>query len=127
MRLIHFSTRCAEFRRNSVFFNRGIAVEVKYGILFLQRQEQLISNPAATLLGPHLTLLYRDRTVLDDACLLLLHHVRRQSGIGKDDKRRIKQLLKHFLADLFHHTRMELSDDEDDCKGKEFRIRTCDI
>ena len=85
-----------------------------------QRQEQLITNAATTQFGPHLTLLYRDRTILDDACLLLLHHVRRQSSIQKDDKRRIKQLLKHFMADLFHHTRMDLSDDEDD--GKEFSL-----
>jgi paired amphipathic helix protein Sin3a len=52
--------------------------------------------------------------VLDDACNLLLHHVRRQSAIQKDDKKKIKQLLKHFVPDLFKHTRMELSDDEND-------------
>lgn len=63
---------------------------------------------------PHISLLYRERTVLDDACNLLLHHVRRQSSIQKDDKRKIKQLLKHFIPDLFNHTRMELSDDEND-------------
>lgn len=50
--------------------------------------------------------------MLDEACNLLLHHVRRQSGIQNDDKRKIKQLLKHFIPDLFKHARMELSDDE---------------
>lgn len=62
--------------------------------------------------GPHLTLSYRDRSVLDDACNLLLHHVRRQSGIQKEDKRKIKQILKRFVPDLFNHPRMEMSDDE---------------
>lgn len=74
----------------------------------------MIANPVPN--SPHLTLGYRERSILDDACLLLLHHVRRQSNIHKEDKRKIKQLLKHFVADLFHHTRMELSDDEGEGK-----------
>jgi len=57
---------------------------------------------------------YKERTVLDDACNLILHHVRRQSGIHKDDKRKIKHILKHFIPDLFAHPRMDLSDDEND-------------
>lgn len=65
-----------------------------------------------------MTFAYRDRSVLDDACNLLLHHVRRQSTIQKEDKRKIKQILKHFIPDLFNHPRMEMSDDEnDDGKG----------
>jgi len=63
---------------------------------------------------PHLSLVYKERPVLDDACNLLLHHVRRQSSIQKDDKKKIKQLLKHFIPDIFRHTRMDLSDDEND-------------
>lgn len=65
-----------------------------------------------SLSGPHLTFQYVDRAMLDEATNLLLHHVRRQSGIQNDDKRKIKQLLKHFIPDLFNHTRMDLSDDE---------------
>lgn len=61
-----------------------------------------------------MTFAYRDRSVLDDACNLLLHHVRRQSTIQKEDKRKIKQILKHFIPDLFNHPRMEMSDDEND-------------
>lgn len=39
------------------------------------------------------------------------------SGIHKDDKQKIKQLLYHFLPDLFFMTRGELSDDEEDHDG----------
>ena len=35
-------------------------------------------------------------------------------GIHKDEKHKIKQLLLHFLPDLFYTTRGELSDDEDE-------------
>lgn len=61
---------------------------------------------------------YCDRSVLDDAANLLIYHVKRQTTIHKQDKTRIKQLLRQFLPDLFHHPRQELSDDERDSTGK---------
>ncbi|XP_020279862.1 paired amphipathic helix protein Sin3b isoform X2 [Pseudomyrmex gracilis] len=64
--------------------------------------------------GPHLVLPYKDKSVLDDAANLLIHHVKRQTAIHKEDKQRIKLLLKHFIPDLFFHPRQELSDDERD-------------
>ena len=36
------------------------------------------------------------------------------TGIHKEDKQKIKQLLHHLLADLFFIQRGELSDDEGD-------------
>ena len=63
--------------------------------------------------GPHLKLAYKSRQkVLDDAADLLIHHAKRQTGITKDDKRRIKMLLRHSIPDLFRHPRQELSEDE---------------
>ena len=40
--------------------------------------------------------------------------MKRQTGIHKDDKHKIKVLLRHFILDLFKHSRQELSDDERD-------------
>lgn len=68
--------------------------------------------------GPHLVLPYKDKSVLDDAVNLLIHHVKRQTAIHKEDKQRIKLLLKHFIPDLFFHPRQELSDDERDEDGR---------
>ena len=65
-------------------------------------------------MGPHKTLDYHDPAILIDANNLLIHHVKRQTGIHKDDKHKIKVLLRHFILDLFKHTRQELSDDERD-------------
>lgn len=61
---------------------------------------------------------YRDKGILDDAANLLIHHVKRQTGIQKGEKRKIKQLLRQFVPDLFFHTRQPLSDDEREEDGK---------
>ena len=59
---------------------------------------------------------------MEDANNLLIHHVKRQTSIHKEDKRKIKVLLKHFLMDRFKVARQEMSEDEredDDDSGKE--------
>lgn len=83
--------------------------------LFPQRQEQAAEgNGDAT--GPHLTFSYQDKSILDDAAGLIVHHMKRQTSIHKEDKARIKVLLHCFLPDLFFAPRGELSDDEDSVK-----------
>merc|ERR1711981_1463274 len=62
--------------------------------------------------GPHMTIEYQDPAILDDANNLLIHHVKRQTSIHKEDKQKIKLLLRHFLMDTFKHPRQELSEDE---------------
>ena len=54
----------------------------------------------------------QDLSILEDANNLLIHHVKRQTSIHKEDKHKIKVLLKHFLMDRFKHARQDLSDDE---------------
>lgn len=86
-----------------------------------QRHEQNEENnldSGQIITGPHLILQYKDKSILDDAANLLIHHVKRLSGIQKDDKHKMKLILRHFIPDLFHHTRQELSDDEKDSFGK---------
>ncbi|KYM94387.1 Paired amphipathic helix protein Sin3a [Cyphomyrmex costatus] len=77
--------------------------------------------------GPHLILSYKDKSVLDDAANLLIHHVKRQTAVHKEDKQRIKLLLKHFIPDLFFHPRQELSDDErdEDDEKEDVNMATC--
>ncbi|XP_045487445.1 paired amphipathic helix protein Sin3a isoform X3 [Pieris rapae] len=57
--------------------------------------------------------------IVRDAAELLIHHARRQTAIQKAEKRRIKQLLRQFLPDLFAHPRQPLSDDERDDEKEE--------
>lgn len=81
----------------------------------LQRTEQAAEgNGDAT--GPHLGYSYQDKSILDDAAGLIVHHMKRQTSIHKEDKAKIKVLLHCFLPDLFFAPRGELSDDEDSVK-----------
>ena len=61
-----------------------------------------------------MTLSIRRVTVLDDAVNLIIHHVKRQSSIHSDEKRKIKRLLRQFLPALYCLSAGELSDDDDD-------------
>lgn len=63
---------------------------------------------------PHVTLVYKDKDMLEEACNLVIHHVKRQTSIHKDEKQKIKQLMRQFIPDLFFAPRGELSDDEVD-------------
>ena len=55
-----------------------------------QRKHEQEEQTGDIIQGPHITLKYKDKTVLDDATNLLIHHVKRQAGIHKEDKHRIK-------------------------------------
>ena len=100
------------FKQNDVKQLRSKSLFNEIETLFDERHEQAEEGSSETTTGPHLVLPYKDKTVLNDAAELLIHHVKRQTSIHKEDKQRIKQLLRHFLPDLFFHPRQELSDDE---------------
>ncbi|KAJ8924461.1 hypothetical protein NQ315_007258 [Exocentrus adspersus] len=99
------------FKQNDVKALRSKSLFNEIETIFDERHEQN-EEGAEPVAGPHLVLPYRDQTILDDAANLLIHHVKRQTGIQKGEKRRIKQLLRQFLPDLFFHPRQQLSDDE---------------
>lgn len=91
----------------------GDALIIGIFVYLLQRHEQHedgVTNPLIS--GPHLVLPYKDKTILDDAANLLIHHVKRQTGIQKQEKARIKHILRQFVPDLFFAPRQQLSDDE---------------
>ncbi|XP_066583983.1 paired amphipathic helix protein Sin3a-like isoform X2 [Prorops nasuta] len=104
------------FKQNDVKALRSKSLFNEIETLYDERHEQVddaTGDPQGSH-GPHLILPYKDKSVIDDAANLLIHHVKRQTAIHKEDKQRIKQLLKHFIPDLFFHPRQELSDDERD-------------
>lgn len=59
-------------------------------------------------------LYYKDKSILEDASNLLIHHVKRQTSIQKQEKTKIKYILRQFLPDMFFSSRQQLSDDERD-------------
>ncbi|OCT87071.1 hypothetical protein XELAEV_18020764mg [Xenopus laevis] len=82
--------------------------------IYDERQEQVSEDNSGISSGPHLTLTYDDKQILDDAASLIIHHVKRQTGIQKEDKYKIKQIVYHFIPDLLFSQRGELSDVEEE-------------
>ncbi|KAJ3593367.1 hypothetical protein NHX12_005702 [Muraenolepis orangiensis] len=84
------------FKQNDakVFRSKTLLSEIE--MLYDERQER-VSEEAG---GPHLTLPYEDSQILEDAASLIIHHVKRQVGIQKEDKYKIKQVLHHFVPDM---------------------------
>lgn len=100
------------FKQNDIKQLRSKSLFNEIETLYEERNEQGLENTNTG--GPHLVLEYRDKSIIDDAANLLIHHVKRQAGIHKEDKQKIKALIRQFIPDLFHHPRQELSDDEKD-------------
>ncbi|KAM4677173.1 paired amphipathic helix protein Sin3a isoform 5-T6 [Discoglossus pictus] len=82
--------------------------------IYDERQEQASEENTSIPIGPHLTLTYEDKQILEDAASLIIHHVKRQTGIQKEDKYKIKQIVYHFIPDLLFSQRGELSDLEEE-------------
>ena len=45
---------------------------------YFQRSEQISEGHAES--GPHLTYFYNDKSIIEDACTLIMHHMKRQSS-----------------------------------------------
>ncbi|VDM54336.1 unnamed protein product [Angiostrongylus costaricensis] len=64
--------------------------------------------------GPHIVLLYpEDRSLLHDASNLIIHYVKRQSNIHKEEKNKIKCILRRFVTEWFGVDDEEMSDGEE--------------
>uniref|UniRef100_A0A224YVC1 Paired amphipathic helix protein Sin3a n=1 Tax=Rhipicephalus zambeziensis TaxID=60191 RepID=A0A224YVC1_9ACAR len=111
------------FKQNDVKFLRSKSLLNEIEAIYEERREQMEEGTGEVPTGPHMSLAYLDRSILEDAANLIIHHVKRQTGINKEDKQKIKQLLRQFIPDLFCLPRGELSDDEVD---KEDDIETED-
>uniref|UniRef100_A0A6P4E6W9 Paired amphipathic helix protein Sin3a n=1 Tax=Drosophila rhopaloa TaxID=1041015 RepID=A0A6P4E6W9_DRORH len=100
------------FKPNDMKALRSKSLFNEIETLYDERHDQ--EDDAMEPFGPHLMLPYKDKTILDDAANLLIHHVKRQTGIQKQEKQKIKQIIRQFVPDLFFAPRQPLSDDERD-------------
>ncbi|XP_049530557.1 uncharacterized protein LOC125948482 isoform X1 [Anopheles darlingi] len=93
-------------------------------VSYMKRHEQNEDPSASTMQGsgPHMTIPYKDKTILEDAANLLIHHVKRQTGIQKQEKARIKHMLRQFVPDLFFAPRQQLSEDEREEDDKDMDV-----
>uniref|UniRef100_A0A3Q3A3J1 Paired amphipathic helix protein Sin3a n=1 Tax=Kryptolebias marmoratus TaxID=37003 RepID=A0A3Q3A3J1_KRYMA len=102
------------FKQNDTKVLRSKSLLNEIESIYDERQEQTSEETAAPLTGPHLTLSYEDSQILEDAAALIIHHVKRQASIHKEDKYKIKQIIYHFLPDMLFSQRGELSDVEEE-------------
>lgn len=101
------------FKQNDIKALRSKSLFNEIETLYDERHEQNEEGGNCDIVsGPHIILPYKDKTILEDAANLLIHHVKRQTGIQKQEKARIKHILRQFVPDLFFSPRQQLSDDE---------------
>uniref|UniRef100_F6TJW6 Histone deacetylase interacting domain-containing protein n=1 Tax=Ciona intestinalis TaxID=7719 RepID=F6TJW6_CIOIN len=103
------------FKANDTRFLRWKSLINEIETLYDERQEAVEAGGATIASGPHITLKYEDKSIMDDAASLIIHHVKRQTGIHKDDKQKVKQVMYQVLPDLYFAPRgNQPSDDDDD-------------
>ncbi|XP_015903335.1 paired amphipathic helix protein Sin3a [Parasteatoda tepidariorum] len=102
------------FKQNDVKFLRSKSILNEIETIYEERHEQADESMIDIPAGPHLVLTYKNRDIFKDAANLIIHHVKRQTGIHKEDKTKIKQLMRQFFPDFFSVPRGDLSDDEVD-------------
>lgn len=99
--------------------------EFPFALIPHQRQERASEETSTPpLTGPHMNLPYEDSQILEDAAALIIHHVKRQVGIQKEDKYKIKQIIHHFIPDLLFARRGELSDVEEEEEVEEEEVES---
>ncbi|XP_023585637.1 paired amphipathic helix protein Sin3a [Trichechus manatus latirostris] len=102
------------FKQNDTKVLRSKSLLNEIESIYDERQEQATEENAGVPVGPHLSLVYEDKQILEDAAALIIHHVKRQTGIQKEDKYKIKQIMHHFIPDLLFAQRGDLSDVEEE-------------
>lgn len=106
---INFKQNDTKALRSKNLFNE---IETLYEERHEQNEEGGGATSCEAINGPHLVLPYKDKSILEDAANLLIHHVKRQTSIQKQEKARIKHIMRQFVPDMFFAPRQQLSDDE---------------
>ncbi|GMT00664.1 hypothetical protein PENTCL1PPCAC_22838, partial [Pristionchus entomophagus] len=79
----------------------------------IENQQEEATSRAIPHDGPHMVLTYdEDRRAIRDATHLLLHHVRR-SNLSKEEKKRVKHLLRKFVPEILGMRQGAASDEEE--------------
>ncbi|XP_035012134.1 SIN3 transcription regulator family member Aa isoform X1 [Hippoglossus stenolepis] len=107
------------FKQNDTKVLRSKSLLNEIESIYDERQEQASEENTGPPIGPHLTLAYEDSQILEDAAALIIHHVKRQTSIQKEEKYKIKQIIYHFVPDMLFSQRGELSEVEEEEEEEE--------
>ncbi|VDK50503.1 unnamed protein product [Anisakis simplex] len=101
------------FKQNDLKLLRSKMIVHHFETLYDERETRKEEN-ASTEIGPHCIYDYpEDMSVLYDVNDLVIHYVKRQPNIQKDEKRDAKKTLKRFIPELFNIPPQPMSDEED--------------
>lgn len=70
------------FKQNDVRNLRSKNFLNEIEMLYEERHDQMEDGGAGITSGPHITLRYKDKSILDDAANLIIHHVKRLTGMS---------------------------------------------
>uniref|UniRef100_A0A8C9ZYE8 Paired amphipathic helix protein Sin3a n=1 Tax=Sander lucioperca TaxID=283035 RepID=A0A8C9ZYE8_SANLU len=110
------------FKQNDTKVLRSKSLLNEIESIYDEHQEQASEENTTPPTGPHLALAYEDSQILEDAAALIIHHVKRQTSIQKEDKYKIKQIIYHFIPDMLFSQRGELSDVEEEEEEEEMDL-----
>ncbi|KAK7474631.1 hypothetical protein BaRGS_00034110 [Batillaria attramentaria] len=102
------------FKQNDAKALRSKSIINEIETILEEQNEQQQQGLETAVVEPHIRETYEDKTVFEDAACIIIHHMKRQTSVHTEDKKRIKQLMYHTVRDLFFYPRGELSDDEDE-------------
>ncbi|VDM79388.1 unnamed protein product, partial [Strongylus vulgaris] len=72
-------------------------------VMFDERQQKSEEGQCEDV-GPHMVMLYpEDRAIVHDTSNLIIHYVKRQSNIHKEEKNKIKSILRRLLSFLLQN------------------------
>uniref|UniRef100_A0A8C3S0P1 Paired amphipathic helix protein Sin3b n=1 Tax=Chelydra serpentina TaxID=8475 RepID=A0A8C3S0P1_CHESE len=110
--------QAVNFKQNDTKALRSKSLLNEIESVYDEHQEQHSEGRSATTNEPHLIFIYEDKQILEDAASLISYYVKRQPTIQKEDQATIRQIVHHFVPELFFsqlpdHSISEESADED--------------
>ncbi|VDK65189.1 unnamed protein product [Onchocerca ochengi] len=101
------------FKQNDLKLLRAKTIVSQFENLYDERADRNDEGESVEY-GPHCIYSYPDDIrVLYDVNDLVIHYVKRQANIQKEEKRHAKRYLKRFIPELFNVPPQELSDEEE--------------
>ncbi|CAG9530857.1 unnamed protein product [Cercopithifilaria johnstoni] len=101
------------FKQNDLKLLRAKTIVSQFENLYDERTDRNDEGESVEY-GPHCIYSYpEDIRVLYDVNDLVIHYVKRQANIQKEEKRHAKRYLKRFVPELFNIPPQELSDEEE--------------
>ncbi|XP_075467335.1 paired amphipathic helix protein Sin3b isoform X3 [Ascaphus truei] len=101
--------QAVNFKQNDTKALRSKSLLNEIESVYDEHQEQQPEGRTTTSSSPHLIYTYEDRQILEDAASLIGYYVKRQPAIQKEDKDTIRQILHHFVPELFFSCQSQLS------------------